>query len=335
MPARGGVTCEEVLRCKNINCKEWRYKATAEQKGETHCICGSPFHRTEYRPVRGSDRAASRGQAQAKAKAKPGAKAKAYPKAQAARDAAGPRTQGQEPPWRKTREGSRTRSLTGGRSGVRRAASGSSAVEGHALRVDARRVKDPVCKWDVLASVARDFGDDALLEQAETSKQQALKAKADAMPPNQRVEHLRYRLRQAEEELVRRNNTVESTEIEIDGLQARLKIEVEERDTQEDVARELKLELQHAEDQLITQAEQKPVGRQVRSGNDGLVMLLKEVKAHLTRTAGGSHGDRGTSPGVRGGQTSCGGPGGCGPQDGPQRPEPGVRQHRGRQARQR
>ncbi len=63
----------------------WRYKRTADANGESHCLCGRPFQRTEYRPERRrSNRAASRGKAEPKAKAKLGPKAKAKAKAQAA-----------------------------------------------------------------------------------------------------------------------------------------------------------------------------------------------------------------------------------------------------------
>ncbi len=231
-------------------------------------------------------RAASRGQAQPGAKAK----AKAKAKAQAARHAAGPRTQGQEPPWRKTREGSRPRSPTGGRSGGRRDASGGAARENSTLHVDAKRVKDDVDRWDVVAQAARLVGFDGLLGHAEAGKQQALKAKAAALPPHHRVEHLRKRLRQAEEELARRSARVETTELEIDRLQARLRVEVEERDDQYNATEELKVELQGAEDQLNSQGEPKPVGRQVQGGNDWLVGELQKLKARL-ETAGGSLSD--------------------------------------------
>ncbi len=349
MLARGGVTCQEVLRCDDITCKAWRYKATAEQRGETHCLCGRPFHRTEFRPIGGVERAASRGQAQAKAKAKAGAKAKA--KAQAARHAAGPRAQGQEPPWRRPRAGSRTRSPTGGRSGGRRAASGGAAAESNriiTIHVDPKRTGDPLHQAETYLNVARGFGDETLLAQAQANKQKALKAKADSLSPRQRAEHLRKHARQAEEDLTRRHNAVESTEMEIDVLQARLKIEVEERDDQENVVQDLKIELQRADDQIRdTVASPRPVGRQVQGGNDGLVKALEQIKAHCAQAAGGSLPDHISRnfdisamgiaealSGVFGGAQRRGRSGGGGPQGGRTYAGPGVRQQRGRQARQ-
>ena len=82
--------CAQAVRCDSITCKSWRWKTTAESKGETHCLCGRPFARTEWRPLRG----ASEGGAKAKAKATPKAKAKPKPKAKAAAGGAGPQGPG-------------------------------------------------------------------------------------------------------------------------------------------------------------------------------------------------------------------------------------------------
>ena len=108
MPTRGGVLCDEVLRCDSGKCTKWRYKDVADARGETTCLCGRPFTRTELRRQPG---AGAKPAAKAKAQAKPKAKAKAKAKAQAANSGASP-LQGQAP-WARSQ---RTGSTTGGRS---------------------------------------------------------------------------------------------------------------------------------------------------------------------------------------------------------------------------
>jgi hypothetical protein len=63
-------------------------------------------------------------------------------------------------------------------------------------KVDAKRVKDPVYGWAFIEEVAKEFPFlSAVEELAGRSKQQALKEKAGALPPAQRVEHLKKRLK--------------------------------------------------------------------------------------------------------------------------------------------
>jgi hypothetical protein len=97
------------------------------------------------------------------------------------------------------------------------------------------------------------------------------------------VDHLRKRLRQAELEYQRCCRTVEATEVDIDKLQARIKVEVEERDDASDRVDDLRIELHNAEQELPPPAGVKPVGRQVPTGNQGAKEMLHSLKALLTR----------------------------------------------------
>jgi hypothetical protein len=108
------------------------------------------------------------------------------------------------------------------------------------------------------------------------------------MPPAQRVDHLRKRLRSAEEELARRSRAVDATEAEVDALQARLKLEVESRDDFSSKIDDLRVELQDAEDKLPRPSGPKKVGRQLPLGHQGVVERLREVRDLLIRESGGA-----------------------------------------------
>jgi hypothetical protein len=153
--------------------------------------------------------------------------------------------------------------------------------------VDEKRIKDPVYKWELYSKLARQAQDDEFLKLAQANMEAAMREKANALPPTQRVDHLRKRLRLAEEELGNRAHTVEMTEIEIDKLQARLKLEVESRDDFYDKVADLRVELQAAEAQLPKPEGVRPVGRQVQSGDLGVVERLRELRELLVREAGG------------------------------------------------
>ena len=117
-----------------------------------------------------------------------------------------------------------------------------------AIRIQAKRLqKDLVHKWQKYTEFATKAGDDEFRRLAEANLEAALRQKAAAMPPAQRVEHLRKRLRAAEEELARRSRQVDATEAEIDILQSRHKQEVESRDDFSSKLDDLREELQEAE----------------------------------------------------------------------------------------
>ena len=97
------------------------------------------------------------------------------------------------------------------------------------------------------------------------------------------MEHLRKRLREAELEHQRCCRTVEATEVDIDKLQARLRLEVEARDDASDRVDDLRIELHKAEQELPPPAGVKPVGRQLPTGNQGVKEMLHNLKALLTR----------------------------------------------------
>ena len=66
-----------------------------------------------------------------------------------------------------------------------------------------------------------------LQEIAAASRERAIQDKTARMPLPHRVEHLRKRLRQAQEETGKRMQQCEITETEIDKLQSRLRVEQE------------------------------------------------------------------------------------------------------------
>ncbi len=76
--------------------------------------------------------------------------------------------------------------------------------------------------------------------------------------------------------------------MDIDKLQARLRLEVEARDDASDRVDELRIDLHKAEEDLPPPAGVKPVGRQVQTGNLGVKEMLVNMKALLVREAGGA-----------------------------------------------
>ena len=155
-------------------------------------------------------------------------------------------------------------------------------------KVDHKKAKeDPVYGWGQLEALARNLNLDPALEFATRSKQQALQEQFAAMPPTQKVDHLKKQLRTAEAELQKRIDVVEATEDDIDRLQQRLKAEVAARDDQQDVVSRLALELQEAEAQVPPAADPRPVGRQLQAGDQGIKEGLRQLKAAIEREAGG------------------------------------------------
>ncbi len=204
MPARGGVLCDEVLRCDNVKCTKWRYKGIAEAKGETACLCGRPFTRTE---LRCQTRAAAKPAAKARAQAKPKAKAKAKAQAQAADSGAGP--QQRRAPWARSRE---MGSPTGGRSPAYELTPESAA----------RAAKDDVAMAEEKLRWCRTVGREDYVREAERELQRAQEERDRALPPKDRLSRLKEQREDAEKERIVRENAVAITEEEIYTLECRL-----------------------------------------------------------------------------------------------------------------
>ena len=204
MPARGGVLCDEVLRCDNVECTTWRYKDVAETKGETACLCGRPFTRTELRRQT-SERA--KPAAKAKAQAKPKAKAKAKAQAQAADTGAGPRQR--RAPWYKSQE---MRSPTAGR----------SAAYELTPELAARAAKDDVVLAEERLRWYRTVGREDHVKEAERALKQAQEERDEALPPRDRLSRLKAQRADAEKERAVKENAVANTEAEIYALECRL-----------------------------------------------------------------------------------------------------------------
>ena len=271
MASRGETLCAPARICNAVSCEKYLFKDKADTLGITHCKCGRPFTHITYKPLpKGGNRSSSRAQegpsAKARAKAKAGAKARAQAKPKAA-----PRR-----PWQPPQGD--TSSPTGQRSG---------GGDVHVHRVDPRRAADTVYTWTALQEYTKEFPLFSELHGlAEKNLQCALAQKAQAMPPTQRVDHLKKRLKVETEELRKRTGAVVDTEAELQNLRERLKLAVEGRDAQAARVQQLEGELQQAEAALpTTTAGPKPVGRQVQDSDQEVVDLLNLVHVKLNRKA--------------------------------------------------
>ncbi len=261
--------CAPARSCNSANCNQWLYQYKADALGETHCKCGRPFTSITYKPLpRGGNRSNSRAQSGPRAKAKAKAKPKVRPQAKAAAE---PRRPWHKPPGE-------TSSSSGQRSGD---------GEIHIHKVDPRRATDDVYAWTGLQEFTKAFPIFSELHGlAEKNLQCALAQKAQALPPTQRVDHLRKRLKVETEELRKRTSVVENTEAEIQGLRERLKLAVEGRDAQDARVQQLGRELQQAEAALPTaSATPKQVGRQLPEGDQEIADLMAQVQAILDKKA--------------------------------------------------
>ena len=199
MPARGGVLCDEVLRCNDTKCTKWRYKEIADVKGEKTCLCGKPFTRTEFRRQTARAKAA----AKATAQAKPKAKAKAKAKAQAADGGAGP--QRGKPPWE-------------GASATAR----PSAAYQLTRETAAKAATDDVTMAEEMLRWLRTVGRQDHVQWAEQEVKRAQEARDSALPPPDRLQRLRAQRDEAEKARIERENAVAVTEEEIYNMECRL-----------------------------------------------------------------------------------------------------------------
>ena len=205
--------CAEARRCDSVNCSHWRWKQTADANGETRCLCGRPFTRTEWRRL-----GERRGAAKAKAKAKPTqatakAKAKAKAKAQAARPGAGPR-QGQAPrPWAKPQGGTGTGSPTG--------RSSASAYE-LSPELAARVAQDDVLLAEEHLRWCKSVGRSEAIKEAEKVLRRVREERDEALPPRDRLTRLRSQRDEAEQELADKEREVAVTEQQVYDLECEL-----------------------------------------------------------------------------------------------------------------
>ncbi len=267
------------LAYKCLSCGGYRWADTARARGETHCLCGTAFPRE---PVQMPfDRKGP--------PSTPGGKGAAASADGGRGKSGGPKAAAQAKAWAQAtakgagREASR-------RSGETSSATAKSSSEApwKSLHIDDKRLRDPVYRYGLQADFARRTHDAAMEREAEGNKEAALRERTAALPPHQRVEHLRKRVRTAQEELNRRRRQVEDTEVEIDKLQSRLKLEVESRDDHIEKVQTFQIELQAAEDSLPRPGSAKPVGRQVRCGDGGFVDQLQCLPEQLSRKFGGA-----------------------------------------------
>ncbi len=167
--ARGGAICAEARLCDDISCNLYRWKKTADAKRETTCLCGRPFVRTEWRPVRSASARAAR----AKAKAQPKAKAKAKPQAKAKAQAVdnGSGTHQPKRPWSKPQGG--TTSPT----------DGQSAVYKLPQDVAARAATDDVALAEEQLRWFKAVGREDHVKQAQQALTEAHRKREEALPP--------------------------------------------------------------------------------------------------------------------------------------------------------
>ncbi len=195
-------------KCGRADCGGFRWSDIADERGERHCTkCGGQFPK---RPVRmpfcrkgppstlGGKGAGQVPDAQASASGAAAAKAKAKAKTKAQ-----PSSQEQPRPWN-------IFSATGER---------SASEGGGDLRLDPKRASDDIHRLEAYSWVARFFGDKEVLQNLEANRRKALQAKADKMPPSQRVDHLKKRYKEAMDELRKLIAAQEATDAEIRKLQ--------------------------------------------------------------------------------------------------------------------
>jgi hypothetical protein len=263
MASRGGVVCDLALRCSNVKCTKYKWKQTAAEKKETHCLCGQPFTREEYKPrgrgtsARGAGGADERGQAQAAPKANAKAKAKAKPKAQAAPTG--------QAPWQ-------TSSPTGGRSKYEL----SPALA-------ARAAKDDVVLAEERLRWCRMVGRTEQIREAEKMLRKVCEERDEALPPKDRIARLRAQRDEAEKELAEQERAVAKTEQQVYDLECRLH---QERD--EVVGIQARLE---SLDRVIEQVELElpPEGwaQEAEVTPKGVTQQLMQVQRSLIQLQGG------------------------------------------------
>ena len=237
------------LAYKCLHCEGFRWADVAESRGETHCLCGTKF---PSRPVRmpfyrkgppstprrdGASQAldamssTTPAAAAAKAKAKPGAKPKAKPT---------------PAPW-------------AGRSPTVRQSDGR-AGDAADLHLDPTRVDDELYMIESFAKLARHFRKTDMIDQLEHSRRKAIRAKAEQMPPKQRVDHLRKRYKEAIQELKKLQQAQEATEEEIRRLKERSLEQYKTVEDQRELAGEIRAALEEAELDLPPLEKPQPVG---------------------------------------------------------------------------
>ncbi len=234
------------LAYKCLHCEGFRWADTAEARGETHCLCGRAFPRKPVRmpfyrkgppstPKREGasqalDATSSPTVAAAAAKANPGAKPKAKPPTPA--------------PWAPSPTGRRC---------------DDAAAE---LHLDPKRVDDELYMIESFAKVAKHFKKTEMMDQLETSRRQALRARAENMPPKQRLDHLRKRHKEALAELKRLNQVKDATENEINMLKARCREESKAAEAQRELIEEVRKAIEEAELDMPPTERPRPVGPQ-------------------------------------------------------------------------
>ncbi len=172
------------------------------QKGETACLCGRPFKRTE---LRRQSRTEAKPAAKAKAQATPKAKAKAKASAQAASSGASP--QKGQAPWASRLTGSATERQTSYQLTPESAA---------------RAFKDDVAMAEEWLHWCRTVGRQDRIQKAERELKQAQEERDRALPPNARLTRLKEQREEAEKERIERENAVAATEEEIYNMECRL-----------------------------------------------------------------------------------------------------------------
>jgi hypothetical protein len=168
--------------------------------------------------------------AAAAAKAKPGAKPKAKPPTPA--------------PWAPSPTGRRC---------------DEAAAE---LHLDPKRVDDELYMIESFVKVAKHFRKTEMIDQLETSRRQALRVRAENMPPKQRLDHLRKRHKEALAELKRLTQVQDATENEISRLKARSREEYKAVEDQRDLIEEIRTATEEAELDMPPTERPRPVGPQ-------------------------------------------------------------------------
>ena len=257
--------CAEARRCDSATCTKWRWKETADAKGETKCLCGRPFTRTEWRRL--GERKA---EAKAKAQPKKQAAAKAKAKAQGAGSGAGPRNQGQAP-WSKPKGGTKSSTTQ------------PLATYELSPELAARAATDDVVLAEEHLRWCRMVGRSEQIQEAEKVLRKARETRDEALPPRDRLSRLRAQRDEAEKELAEKERAVEETQENIYDLECRLH---HERD--EVVGVQARLEtLDHVIEQVELQIPPDAGEKEGGVAPMALTQLLMHVQRSLIQLQGG------------------------------------------------
>ncbi len=173
--------------------------------------------------------------------------------------------------------------------------SGEGADGATGLRLDPQRINDELYMVESFATLARHFQQTEMITQLEHRRRTVMRAKAEGMPPKQRIDHLRKRHREAMTELRRLIKVQAATEDEIRLLQERSRAQHDAVEDQRDLAEELGTAMEEAELDMPPTEHPRPVGPLDQQGalraalrKSSIPQILDELSDKYSREFGES-----------------------------------------------